>query len=230
MNAAIAYNVWQYYQATGDVEFLRFYGAEMILEIARFWSSLATYNPGCDRYEIRGVMGPDEYHDAYPERPRTGPRQQRLHQRHGGLGAARARRGPRRCSRARARQELRERLELDDEELDRWDDISRKMYVPLPRRRSSASSRATRSSRSSTGTATGEVRRHPAARPHPRGRGRHPNRYKVAKQADVLMLFYLSLGRRAGGAARAARLRRTTTELVPRTSTTTTPGPRTARR
>ena len=35
---AVAYNVWQYYQATGDAEFLVDYGAELILEIARFWA------------------------------------------------------------------------------------------------------------------------------------------------------------------------------------------------
>ena len=66
INAAIAYNVWQYHQATNDVEFLAFYGAEMIIEIARFWASIAHLRPARDRYEIRGVMGPDEYHDAYP--------------------------------------------------------------------------------------------------------------------------------------------------------------------
>ncbi|MEJ2635161.1 MAG: glycoside hydrolase family 65 protein, partial [Calditrichia bacterium] len=62
VNAAIAYNVWQYYQAADDMEFLSFYGAEMILCIAHFWSSIAVYNPDRDRYEIRGVVGPDEYH------------------------------------------------------------------------------------------------------------------------------------------------------------------------
>ena len=36
--AAIAYNVWQYYQVTGDLGFLAGAGAELILEIARFWS------------------------------------------------------------------------------------------------------------------------------------------------------------------------------------------------
>ena len=44
INAAIAYNLWQYYQITGDMEFLSFYGAEMLLEIARFWVSASTYN------------------------------------------------------------------------------------------------------------------------------------------------------------------------------------------
>jgi alpha,alpha-trehalase len=72
VNAAIAHNVWQYYQATADGEFLSAYGAEMFLEIARFWASLATYNEALDRYEIVGVMGPDEYHDAYPGAERPG--------------------------------------------------------------------------------------------------------------------------------------------------------------
>ncbi len=67
INAAIAYNIWQYFQVTGDLEFLTACGAEMILEIARFWASISVYNPSLDRYEIPGVMGPDEFHDAYPD-------------------------------------------------------------------------------------------------------------------------------------------------------------------
>ena len=45
VNAAIFYNVWQYYLATDDLEFLRDYGAELMLEIARFWASIAHYDP-----------------------------------------------------------------------------------------------------------------------------------------------------------------------------------------
>ena len=70
VNIAIAYNVWQYYMVTGSIEFLRFDGAELLIEIARFWASIATYNPAQDRYEIHGVMGPDEYHDGLPRRRR----------------------------------------------------------------------------------------------------------------------------------------------------------------
>ena len=65
VGSAIAYNVWQYFQVTRDIEFLQFYGAELVLEIARFWSSIATFNDERQRYEIRGVMGPDEFHDGY---------------------------------------------------------------------------------------------------------------------------------------------------------------------
>jgi len=67
LNAAIPYNVWQYYQTTGDMDFLAGYGAEIILSTALFWSDIAEYNPKRDRYEIRGVMGPDEYHTSYPD-------------------------------------------------------------------------------------------------------------------------------------------------------------------
>ena len=40
VNAAIAYNLWQYYAVTRDRDFLTHYGAEMLLEIARFFDSL----------------------------------------------------------------------------------------------------------------------------------------------------------------------------------------------
>ncbi|OUD00016.1 glycoside hydrolase family 65 protein [Streptosporangium minutum] len=66
---AVAYNVWQHYRATEDTAFLAGFGGELLLEVARFFASIATCEQG--RYAIRGVMGPDEYHDGYPGR--TGP-------------------------------------------------------------------------------------------------------------------------------------------------------------
>jgi trehalose/maltose hydrolase-like predicted phosphorylase len=58
VNAAIFYSIWRYFQTTNDLEFLDRYGAEMMLEIARFWASIAHFNPERERYEIHGVMGP----------------------------------------------------------------------------------------------------------------------------------------------------------------------------
>jgi trehalose/maltose hydrolase-like predicted phosphorylase len=72
VSLAVAYNVWHYYEVAGDVEFLANYGAELLVEIARLFASLAVYNPAPARYEIRGAMGPDEYHDAYPGADRPG--------------------------------------------------------------------------------------------------------------------------------------------------------------
>ena len=74
VNIAIAYNVWQHYMVTGSTAFLRFVGAELLIEIARFWASIATYDQEQDRYEIHGVMGPDEYHEGYPDSDEQGLR------------------------------------------------------------------------------------------------------------------------------------------------------------
>src|SRR5690606_39704346 len=74
VSAAIFYNVWHYYQATDDVDFLADYGAEMMLEIARFWASIAHYHPERDRYEIHGAMGAAEFHERAPGATEAGLR------------------------------------------------------------------------------------------------------------------------------------------------------------
>ena len=65
VNVAIVYNIWQQYVMTGSRTFLERYGAEVILEIVRYWVSAAHLNEETGRYEIHGVMGPDEYHEKY---------------------------------------------------------------------------------------------------------------------------------------------------------------------
>ena len=62
ISADVAYAVWQYWQATGDEGFLLDAGAEILLEIGRFWSSRAGLEADGQRH-IRGVIGPDEYHE-----------------------------------------------------------------------------------------------------------------------------------------------------------------------
>lgn len=71
---AIAFSAWQYYESTGDTQFLLHEGADLIVEIARFFASLAVYDPERDRYSIDHVMGPDEFHDGYINRPGEGVR------------------------------------------------------------------------------------------------------------------------------------------------------------
>ena len=63
ISADVAYAVWQYWLATGDETFLLDAGAEIILETARFWSSRASLEAD-RRHHIRGVIGPDEYHET----------------------------------------------------------------------------------------------------------------------------------------------------------------------
>jgi trehalose/maltose hydrolase-like predicted phosphorylase len=62
ISADIAFAVWQYWQATADENFLRDAGAEILLETARFWASRAQLEAD-GRCHIRGVIGPDEYHE-----------------------------------------------------------------------------------------------------------------------------------------------------------------------
>lgn len=59
----IPYAIWQYWQATGDDQWMRDDGAEIILDTAIFWSSRVEFNTESDRYEIRQVIGADEYHE-----------------------------------------------------------------------------------------------------------------------------------------------------------------------
>ena len=65
ITADIAYAIMQYWRVTGDDAFLRDYGAEMILDGARFWGERAEPEEidGQRRYAIRDVIGPDEYHE-----------------------------------------------------------------------------------------------------------------------------------------------------------------------
>ena len=69
VSAAVAYAVWQYWQATRDVDFLLRYGAEILLETARFWASRCRLEG--DGYHIRNVIGPDEYHEGVDDNAYT---------------------------------------------------------------------------------------------------------------------------------------------------------------
>ncbi len=66
VSIAVFYNVWRYVSDTNDTKFLKEYGAEIMLDIARFWASIAELNPGTGKYSIAGVMGPDEFHEKLP--------------------------------------------------------------------------------------------------------------------------------------------------------------------
>ncbi|HLQ40248.1 MAG TPA: glycosyl hydrolase family 65 protein [Tetragenococcus sp.] len=72
VSLAIAYNIWFYWHNTQDTAFMNDYGLEMLLEIAHFWKSVATFDKKTNHYIIDGVMGPDEFHEAYPHAKEAG--------------------------------------------------------------------------------------------------------------------------------------------------------------
>jgi beta-phosphoglucomutase family hydrolase len=66
ISIAVAYNVWNYFNITGDIDFINNHGAELYLDICRFWASMTKRDAKSDRYDIDGVMGPDEFHEKLP--------------------------------------------------------------------------------------------------------------------------------------------------------------------
>jgi len=191
VNAAIAYNVWQYFEATGDMEFLSFYGAEMIVEIARFWASMAKFHPQRSRYEIHNVVGPDEFHTTYPDSESHGLRNNAYTNvlaawvlRCAGWALERLA--------ADRRAELLAELEVADEEPVRWDDISRRMFVPFHEEgiisQFEGYGELKEFDWEDYRQRYGDIQRLDRIL---EAEGDSVNRYKAGKQADVLMLFYL---------------------------------------
>ncbi|MFE0087994.1 glycoside hydrolase family 65 protein [Streptomyces sp. NPDC058991] len=190
VGSAIAYNVWRYCEATGDTEFLHTKGAEMLLHIARFWVDTAAFDPGSGRYRILGVVGPDEYHDGYPGADRPGLDDNAYTNVTAAWVLGRALDLVRRLPEWR-RRELFERVELDVDELPRWDEVSRLLTVPH------------HNGVISQFDGYGDLdeldwdlyrERYDDIRRLDRileAEGDDVNRYQASKQADVLMLGYL---------------------------------------
>ncbi|NLP29013.1 MAG: glycoside hydrolase family 65 protein, partial [Clostridia bacterium] len=61
ITADIAYAVWNYYLSTDDEDFMNSYGSEIIFECAEFWFRRLQWNKDKNRYEIKDLIGPDEY-------------------------------------------------------------------------------------------------------------------------------------------------------------------------
>ena len=191
VGSAIAYNVWQYFQVTHDMEFLRFYGAEMILEIARFWSSVTSFDEDRQRYEIRGVMGPDEFHDAYPDSETPGLNNNAYTNLMAVWVLCRALEVLDLISDMRSK-ELKERLGLSADEIARWVDISHKMFLPFLEdgiiSQFEGYEELQELDWQDYRDRYGNIQRLDLIL---EAENDDINRYKVSKQADVLMLFYL---------------------------------------
>jgi len=190
VNSAIAHNIWRYYETTADREFMSVYGSIMLLEIARFWASTAKWNPDRGRYEIRGTMGPDEFHDRYPWSDKPGIDNNAYTNVMASWVLRRARDvldvvGEERAS------EIRELIGLTNEELQSWDDISRKLFVPF---HDGIISQFEGYERLEEFDWEGYRKKYGDIHRLDRileAEGDTVNRYKASKQADALMLFYL---------------------------------------
>ncbi|KJS01318.1 MAG: beta-phosphoglucomutase [Desulfobulbaceae bacterium BRH_c16a] len=188
---AVAYNVWLYYQVTGDRDFMSFYGAELMIETARFWAGLTRYNDSLDRYEITGVMGPDEFHTGYPGAAEPGLANNAYTNVMAAWLFCRALEVLEIVPEER-RQPMREDLSLDDRELELWQDISRKMRIVFHDdgiiSQFEGYDRLQEFDWENYKSKYNNIHRLDRIL---EAEGDSPNRYKLSKQADVLMLFYL---------------------------------------
>ena len=124
ISADVAYAVWQYWQATGDEGFLLDAGAEILLETGRFWSSRARLEAD-GRHHIRGVIGPDEYHEHIDDNAFTNVMARWNIRRALEVAALLRERWPERWAL------LAGRLGVDDSELEQWSRVAETMATGL---------------------------------------------------------------------------------------------------
>jgi alpha,alpha-trehalase len=187
---AVAYNIWQYYQVSGDIDYLLDYGAEMITEIARFWVSLANFDSARGRYVIRGVIGPDEFHSGYPGRIYDGVDNNAYTNVMAVWVIVRAMDALELLPLS-FRLDLLERLGVGAAELDLWEDVSRRMFVPFHDgviSQFEGYEQLDELDWHAYRQRYGNIQRLDRIL---EAENDDVNRYKASKQADALMLFYL---------------------------------------
>ena len=191
INSAIAYNIWSYYLTTEDQQFLSFFGAEMFLSIALYWASMTNYNKEKDRYEIHGVVGPDEYHTSYPDSDQLGLNNNAYTNVMAAWVMQKALHILDIIEKSR-RRELMKVLHITEADLDLWRAIGKKMYVPFIDDQIIAQfegyDELDEFPWEDYKKKYGNIQRLDRVL---ESEGDTPNRYKASKQADVLMIFYL---------------------------------------
>jgi trehalose/maltose hydrolase-like predicted phosphorylase len=187
---AVAFTTWHYFEATGDLGFLQEEGAEMILDIARYWASLATHDPDLDRFVIRGVMGPDEFHTGYPGAEEDGL-DNNAYTNIMAVWVLRRALDVLDALPVRRRVELTESLGLRRSEVKLWQEMVRKMFVPFHLgviSQFEGYGDLEELDWESYRQRYGNIQRLDRIL---EAEGRSVNGYQASKQPDVLMLFYL---------------------------------------
>jgi beta-phosphoglucomutase family hydrolase len=190
VSLAIAYNLWTYYWITLDKSFLIKHGAELFLSICLYWSTLAEKDPETGRYSIDQVMGPDEFHETYPGSEDPGLKDNA----YSNLMAVWMFRKADQIIELMPDDEqerILKKLQIGPDEITRWRDISRNINLSI----SSDGILEQFAGYFDLEELDWEKYRSAYEDIHRMDRilkseGLSPNAFKVAKQADTLMLFY----------------------------------------
>ena len=188
---AIAYNVWRHWVITRDRKFLREYGGELLLSIAKFGASLCFYDKTDGRYHTEGLMGPDEFHEKLPLSQKAGLVDNFYSNMLIVWTLLRAKEALNILNDDQ-KERLKRKIGITKKDLERWDDISRKMNVII----NEDGIISQFDGYFGLKELDWEAYRKKYKNIHRLDRilkaeGKSPDDYKVAKQADVLMLFYL---------------------------------------
>ncbi len=124
ITSSIAYAFWYYWDVTGDDEFMRQYGAELLLNTATFWVSRVTYNIAHGEYEINDVIGPDEWHERVNNDAYTNVMAR------WNISAALDTLAWLKDADVPQAQALLEKLQLDEQKLHHWRDVIARIRIP----------------------------------------------------------------------------------------------------
>ncbi|MFW9906912.1 MAG: glycosyl hydrolase family 65 protein, partial [Candidatus Thorarchaeota archaeon] len=189
VSLAVAYNIWYYFWFTNDNEFMENYGAEIFLEICKFWINKAEMNDQ-RTYKIRNIVGPDEFHEMLPNSTEEGLKDNSYTNIMVVWTLNRAFEILEILNR-KNKEKIIKKLNLTNSELKKWRDVTKRLNIII----------------SDEGVLAqfdgyfdlkeldwahyrkkyGNIHRMDRIL---RAEGKNPDEYKVAKQADVLMTFY----------------------------------------
>ena len=150
----------------------------------------AHFNPDRDRWEIHGVMGPNELRRKVPGCSKGGVRNNTTPGRSGGLDLRPRAGGARPPAEGGRRDVLRVRIGLPEDEIQRWQEIHRRNARSLPRGRHHRPSRTPRTSRNSIGTATAGYPNIQRLDRILRAEADQPDRYSLSRRR-IRSLFFL---------------------------------------
>lgn len=187
---AVAFNAWQYFLATQDREWLLRHGAELIVEVARLVASMAEYDQAADRFHLRGIMGPDEYHTGYPDNLRAGLDDNAYTNVMAAWVCAQAC-GIMTLLHGHDLEDLQARLAIDPSEITGWRHVSQRMFVPFHDgiiSQFAGYEDLQELDWEHYRSAYTNIERLDLIL---EAEGDSTNRYRLAKQADVLMLLYV---------------------------------------
>ncbi len=123
ITADVAYAVNQYGAITGDEDFIVDYGAEILIETARYWESRFSFNEESGKYNLLFVKGPDEYCGVSSNNTYTVF-----------MAVHNFKLAEQAVTHLRSRfpqklQALKEKLHFDEKEIEVWKDISGKVVI-----------------------------------------------------------------------------------------------------